>query len=197
MNLRLSIAIGIGVFSMAAASAIGQQATMYKFVFKGMTYQKDASGNIVGVPITDADLVRDRAQAGGVDPSTLAIVYHLNGDPKGDTVEVVNAKDGSVQVLEFGFWFGSDPSLGRSALQNDSGTEIRRVDQLFTLSDSSYTSGNSHGMGTVFITKRFIKDSAGNTHVTIEGPLQWIVNPVGSSSTKICYGVFTASQPLF
>jgi hypothetical protein len=197
MNLRLAFLIGLGVFALAAPGAFGQQAAMYKFVFKGTCYQKDASGNIVGTPITEQTLLNDRAQAGGADTNTLAIVYHLNGDPKGDTVEIVSAKDGSLQVFEFGFWFGSDPSLGRSALQNDSATEIRRVDQLFTLSDSTYTSSNSHGMGTVFITKRFIKDGSGKTHVTIEGPMQWIVNASGSSSTKICYGVFTASQPLF
>jgi len=178
-------------------SAAAQQPTMFKFVFKGTAYQKDASGNIVGVPITDQTLVADRAQAGGVNPNTLAIVYHWGGDPKGDTVEVVSASNGAVQVFEFGFWFGDDPSLGRTALTNNAATEIRRVDQLFTLNDSTYTSGNSHGMGTVFLTKRFVTDSNGNLHATFEGPLQWIVTGSGTNLTKICYGTFTASQPLF
>ena len=176
----------LSVFALAAPCVMAQP-TMLKFVFKGTCYQKDGSGNIIGVPITEQDLLRDRAQAGGVDPKTLAIVYHLGGDPKGDTVDVVNAADGTVQVLEFGFWFGSDASLGRSALSNNDGTEIRRVDQLFTLSDSTYTSGNSHGMGTASIRKRL------GTSPNIAGTMQWIVNL--ASGTKICEGTFTASSP--
>jgi hypothetical protein len=187
----------IAALVLASFSAAAQQPTMFKFVFKGTAYQKDASGNIVGVPITDQTILADRAQAGGVNPNTLALVYHLGGDPKGDTVEVVSAANGAVQVFQFGFWFGDDLSLGRTALTNNTATEIRRVDQLFTLNDSAYTSNNSHGMGTVFLTKRLLTDTNGNLHATFEGPLQWIVNPQGTNSTKICYGTFTASQPLF
>jgi hypothetical protein len=198
MKLKRSVAVLLAASLVMCASALAQpQPVMYKFVFKGTCYQRDGTGNIVGISITDQSFIQDRAQAGGVDPSTLAIVYHLNGDPKGDTVEVVNATNGIVQVLQFGFWFGSDPSLGRSALTNSTVTEIRRVDQLFTLSNSSFTSENSHGMGTVFITKRFLTDTNGAVHAVIEGPLQWIVNPQGTNSTKVCYGAFTASQPLF
>src|SRR4051812_30250175 len=106
----------IFVFLLAAVVLSATNASaqyMFKFVFKGMSYQKDATGNIVGVPITDQTLVQDRAAAGGVDPSTLAIVYHVGGDEKGDTVEVINSSSGAVAVFEFGFWFGSDASLGR------------------------------------------------------------------------------------
>jgi hypothetical protein len=194
--LKPSVVLLIALW-LSVLNAVAAQPYMFKFVFKGMCYQKDASGNIVGVPITDQTLLADRAQMGGQDPNTLAIAYHLGGDEKGDTVEIINATSGAIQTFEFGFWFGSDASLGRSALTNNAGTEIRRVDQLFTLNDSTYTSGNSHGMGTAFLTKRFLTDNNGNVHVTIEGPMQWIVNPLGTNSTKVIYGTFTASQPLF
>lgn len=176
-----------------------QQPYLFKFVFKGVAYQRDSSGNIVGVPITDQSIIADRAARGGVDPNTLAIVYHLDGDEKGDTVEVVDKNTGQLRVFQFGFWFGDDRTLalGRSALTNSSLTEIRRVDQLFTLNDSAYTSQNGHGMGTAFVTKRFIRDNNGVVHTTIEGPLQWIVAAHGTNGTKICHGTFVASQPLF
>src|SRR4051812_45201463 len=130
MNNRTFAALLMTAF-LGSSVLAQQQPYMYKFVFKGISYQKDATGNIVGVPITDQTLINDRAAAGGVNPNTLAIVYHLNRDEKGDTVEVISATSGAIQVFEFGFWFGSDPTLGRTALTNDTATEIRRVDQLF------------------------------------------------------------------
>ena len=186
-------ALAILAFSMVSVNA----QYMYKFVFSGTSYQLDGSGNVVAVPITDQTLVNDRAAAGGVNPNTLAIVYHLGGDSKGDTVEVVSATTGAVQVFEFGFWFGSDPSLGRSALTNSSLTEIRRVDQVFTLNNSTYTYGNNDGMGSAFITKRTVTDANGNKHMTIEGPIQWLVTAQYPNSAKMCIGTFTASQVLF
>jgi hypothetical protein len=183
----------------AGVSANAADPYLYKFVFKGMAYHKDPTGNVVGVPITDQTLLADRAAAGGVNPNTLAIVYHVAGDVKGDTVEIVSASNGSRQAFQFGFWFGDDRTmaLGRSALTNSARTEFRSVEQLFTLENSTYTSQNGHGVGTVFLTKRFIRDTNGVLHATIEGPLQWMVAPQGTNSTKICHGTFIASQPLF
>src|SRR4051812_19659083 len=89
----------LSVVLLSATNASAQY--MFKFVFKGMSYQKDASGNIVGVPITDQTLVADRAATLGVNPNTLAIVYHIGGDEKGDTVEVVSATTGAVAYFEF------------------------------------------------------------------------------------------------
>jgi hypothetical protein len=52
-------------------------------------------------------------------------------------------------------------------------------------------------MGTAFISKGFLTDANGNLHATFEGAMQWIVNPQGWNSTRIIYGTFTASRPLF
>jgi hypothetical protein len=196
-GMKIYKTFAVLLFALALSANPASAQYMFKFVFKGICYQKDSTGNIVGVPITDQTIIQDRATAGGVNPNTLALVYHLGGDEKGDTVEVVSSSNGSVQVFEFGFWFGSDPTLGRTALTNNAATEIRRVDQLFTLNDSAFTSNNSHGMGTAFLTKRYLTDTNGVVHFTAEGPLQWLVNPVGTNGTRICYGTFTASQVLF
>jgi hypothetical protein len=195
MKVANSVVVALAALGFSLMTVHGQY--MYKFVFSGTSYQLDGTGNVVAVPITDQTLIADRAAQHGVNPSTLAIVFHLGGDSKGDTVEVVSANSGAVQDFEFGFWFGSDPSLGRSALTNSSLTEIRRVDQVFTLNNSTYTYGNTVGMGSAFITKRTVQDSNGNRHMTIEGPIQWTVNPQYPNSTKICIGTFTASQVLF
>ena len=177
---------------------VGQGAVQVQISFKGTAYQTNTTGNIVATPITDQTLLQDRAAMGGItDLSTLAIVYHIAGDEKGDTVEIVNSSNGQKLAFEFGFWFGDDPTLGRSSLTNATKTEVRRVDYIYTLENSTYTFLNSHSMGAAFVTKRFVTDTGGNVRPTIEGTMQWTVNPQSNRSTIVCVGSFTLGQLLF
>jgi hypothetical protein len=195
MKLSKFSTLVLAAFALSMLEARAQY--MYKFTFKGMCYQADNNGNVVNIPFTDQTIINERAAAGGVDPATLALVYHVGGDTKGDTVEVVSSSDGSVILAEFGFFFGDDPSFNRMALTNAASTDIRRVDQLFTFSDSPHTCQASHGMGTSYTAKTTIGVTNGIPYFKIEGTLQWIVNPVNGASSKACYGTFTATQLLF
>jgi len=193
----MKLPILVAAFLVLICSSLSVQGQyLFKFVFSGTSYQLDGSGNVVAVPITDQTLLNDRAALGGVDPSTLAIVYHLGGDEKGDTVEVFRTSDWSKQAVEFGFFFGSDPTLGRSALSNATQTQICRVDQVFTFNYSTYTYDNSVGVGSAFVIKRTVTDTGGHAHLTIDGQLQWMVIAQPPNSAKMCIGTFTASQVL-
>ncbi len=191
----LAAAVLTLVVSGATAQTISSK---LRFTFRGTCYQTNGPGDIVATPITEQTLLEDRARLGGItDFSTVAIVYHFNADAKGDTVEIVRASDGQSLALEFGFWFGNDASLGRSTLTNAAQNEIRSVDYVYTLENSTYTSWNSHSMGAAFITRRFLKDTNGNVRVTAEGPIQWSVNPTANSSTKVISGTFSTGAPMF
>jgi hypothetical protein len=170
-------------------SSEAQTPFLFRITLRGVCHQTDSSGNIVTTPITEASLLQDAAQAGGVDPKTLAIVYHVQGSSFGDTIDVVNANTGAVATTLYGLFFGDDSvqTLGRTALTNSAGTEVRRVDYI-------YTSQNSHSMGASFTTKRFIIDKNGSVHTTINGEMEWTVNPVGNSSTKVCTATFTTTK---
>lgn len=187
------------VLVLAASGATAQTvSSKLRFTFRGTCYQTNGPGDIVATPITEQTLLEDRARAGGItDMSSVAIVYHFNADPKGDTVEIVRASDGQQLAFEFGFWFGNDASLGRTTLTNAAQNEIRSVDYVYTLENSTYTSWNSHSMGAAFITRRLMTDTNGNVRVTAEGPLQWSVNPSGNSSTKVISGTFSTGAPMF
>lgn len=188
-KLIAAIVVCFGCFSASAS-----QPYLFKFLFKGVCYQKDGSGNLVPTTITDQTLLQDRAAAGGLDPNTLSIVYHLGADTRGDMIEIIRTSDTSKLATEFGFWFGDDTTLGRMAVTNNAGTEIRRVDQVFTLENSTYTWSNNHGVGSAVTGKRLITDSLGNQHWVFDGRMEWMVNaPTG---VKICSGTFTASQPM-
>jgi hypothetical protein len=200
MNRRMDIVKPLGAICAALALFSGANATAqtaFKLTFKGIAYQRDGSGNVVGVPITEQTLIADRA--GGVNPANLVMAYILDGNERGDTIEFINTSTGSNHGFMFGLWFGDDRTtvLGRTALTNSALTEIHRVDQVFTLINATYSSENSHGVGTACVTKRFVRDTSGVLHATIEGPIQWMVNPWGTNQwAKICHGTFVATQPL-
>jgi hypothetical protein len=180
-----------------SGTALAQTPTVYKLAFKGTAYLRDGTGNLVGVPLTDQVLIADRF--GGTVPTNIVMAYILDGNERGDTVEIVDSSTGANHGLVFGLWFGDDRTavLGRTALTNATQTEIRRVDQLFTLVNTTYSSENSHGVGSSFVAKRFVRDTNGVVHATIEGSLQWLVNPWGTNRwAKICHGSFVATQPL-
>jgi hypothetical protein len=193
-NSKLLVGAFFGLV-LSASNTFGQYE--FKWTFRGNCYETNGSGNVVVTPITEQTILENFARQGGLDPSTVAIVYHLHGNDLGDTIEVVNASNGSTYVAPFGLFFGDDASLGRSAITNSTATEIRRLDYVYTLNSSIYTSPNSHSMGAAFTTKRFLTDTSGNVHSTFEGPISWIVNPQNGQGTKICTGNYTTGAPLF
>jgi hypothetical protein len=176
------------------------QYSMYKFVFNGMAYKTNAAGNVAPMPITDQTLLADRAARGGItDLSTVAIVYHINGDFRGDTIDIINVTNGAVLTRQFGLWFGSDNTYLRTAVTNAAQTEIRRVDYVYTTDYSTYTSPPfDHSLGWAFTTKQFVKDSHGNiTQTSIYGPIHWSVKPQGTNSTIFCTGTYSLGQAMF
>lgn len=172
----------------------------YKFVFRGNAYQTDASGNIAGTPITDQTLLQTQAQRLNItNLASISLVYHFNGGPPyGDTVDVISNATGQTLTTEFGLYFGSDTNLGRYAVTNAAQTEERRVDQIYTFSNTPYTYENPDSLGTAFTCKRHLIDANGNTNSLAEGILAWDVTPTGTNTGPVvCVGNFTLGQPMF
>jgi len=188
----MKITTGLALLTLIGLSwnASAQSQFLFRITIRGTCYQTNASGNIVASPITETTLLQQAAQAGGVDPSTLALVYHVQGSSFGDTIDVVNASSGAVATTLYGLFFGDDSvqALGRTALTNSIGNLVRRVDYI-------YTSQNSHSMGASFTSKRFLTDTKGNVHTTIEGQMEWIVNPTGNNGTQVCTATFNTTTP--
>jgi len=195
ISLGLMNTARLWFFRLLAAAAITSSAQaqvpyMFHITFRGTCYQTNTMGTVTAMPITDETLLQDAATAGGVDWKTLALVYHVQGSSFGDTIDVVKASTGEVGTTVFGLFFGDNTTqdLGRTALTNSVGTETRRLDYI-------YTSQNSHSMGACFTTKRFQGDNNGHVRATIDGQVTWIVNPVGSTGTKVCTGSFVTTKP--
>jgi hypothetical protein len=154
----------------------------------------------VGAPISDQTLLQSQAQRLNItNLDSISMVYHLNGGPPyGDTVDVISNATGETLTTEFGLYFGSDTNLGRYAVTNATQTEERRVDQIYTFSNTPYTYENGDSLGAAFTCKRFLADTNGNTNTIIEGAISWDVIPTGTNASPvICVGNFTLGKPMF
>lgn len=155
-----------------------------------MEYQTNAAGEVTKRPMTEQTILEDLARPVGItDLSTLALVYHVNAGAFGDAIEVVNPANGAKLDLVWGFYFGSDLSLGRMALTNAFGTQERRVDQV-------YTKQSQFALGSAFVTKRHVADALGNLRSTIDGDIQYLVLPQGTNpAARLVTGTFTTTRP--
>jgi hypothetical protein len=195
MKLTRFIAAAIALLAACESHALAQSPFLYHITLQGTCYQTNGSGNFVATPITDKILVQKAALSGGVSPSSIALVYHLQSSGLGDTIDFVNATNGSTLANVFGLYFGDDPTLGRSAATNATHTEIRRLDYVYTQQNTAFTSFNTHSMGSAFTVKRFLTDTNGTTHTTVEAQISWIVNPSGTNGTKLCTANFNTTTP--
>jgi hypothetical protein len=176
-------------------NSLGQSPFLYHLTLQGTCYQTNGSGNFVATPITDKILVQDAAQKGGTNSNSIALVYHLQGSGLGDTIDFVDINTRHTLANLFGFYFGDDPTLGRTAATNATRTEIRRVDYIYTQQNTTYTSFNSHSMGAAFTVKRFLTDTNGTTQTVVEAQMSWVVNPSGTNGSKICTANFNTTTP--
>jgi len=169
-----------------AALLCGFNATAqyYNVTFRGTFYETNASGNIAATPLTETTLL---AAVGNT--NELSLVYHV--EPGGDSIKVIRNSDGGWVMTYFMFLFGEDSTLGRSGLTNATQTEIRRVDYIYSLNWTPFTSYNTHSQGAAFITRRILKDAQNNVRHSIDGlGMQWTVLPHSGRSTRVCFGNF-------
>ena len=89
MKLTLSWVQSSLALLLLGVSASAQTPFLFRMTLRGTCYQANPSGDIVSTPITEITLLQDAAQAGGVDPKNLALVYHVQGSSFGDTIDIV------------------------------------------------------------------------------------------------------------
>jgi hypothetical protein len=182
--------------------ALGQTYTEYKFVFKGIAYQTNASGNLVGTPITDQTLLQSRASQGGItDLSTVAIVYHIGGDTNdiepGDTVDVIYTNSPTALTTEFSLFYGSTSGNGRTAVTNAAQSEVWRADYIYTFDMSAYTFDNDDSVGLCLTHKINVAPTNGFANTIITGDMSWGVAPQGTNGPMVIVGTFYLGQPMY
>jgi hypothetical protein len=197
MKMMMALGVAFAALLFSGLESRGQSYSEYSFIFSGTAYQTNGIGKLVGTPITDQTLLQDRARLGGItNLSALSIVYHLDGDPMGDTIDIVSNATGQVLVTELGLYYGSDSGLGRTAVINTAQTQERRVDYIYTDNYSTYTFDNDDSVGCCMTYKSFTVTN-GTTNVFISGNMSWGVQPQGTNGPILCIGRYSLGQPVF
>jgi hypothetical protein len=160
-----------------------------QMVLSGTCFTTDAEGHIVSEPINNQTLLQKAASDGGLrDTSGLGLAYHLNGDPKGDTIEVIDRTNGTTLKTLFGLYFGEE--FGRQALLSSSRKQMKRLEYV-------YTDQNGHSLGSALLTDYFLLDANGNTNTTyVLGQMQYIITSDAThTNAQVCTANFTTLRP--
>lgn len=181
----------LSLFALSSAPVSAQeQPFLFSLTFRGASYETNAAGELIIRPLTEETILQDMAaDAGGMDHRGWSLVYHLNANAFGDTIDVVETSSGKYLDMALGFYFGSDLGLGRMAVTNANNTQERRVDQL-------YTRHSQFALGSAFLTKRFLTDAQGNRRLTVDADLHYLVRPSKTNvAPRLYMGTFTTTRP--
>lgn len=189
--------LAAGAVACLGSGFCAQAQNEFLLTFRGTTYQTNASGNVQATPVSEKTWLSEAAYALGItDTSGMAVVYHVAGSGYGDTIEVVNRANGASYGSLLGLFFGDNnvQSLGRAALTNSTGTQVRRVDQVYVFYKNNFQSADA--LGSAFVTKRFMSDRSGNPHGTVDADLNYLMLPAGTNPVpRMFVGSFTTTRP--
>ncbi len=194
MKVSVAVAAALWLCHFKAAA----QDYKFEMTFSGVCVSNAVSGPNAGKfaasTYNTASILAPYAQANGLRLQDVALIYHLNSDPEGDTIEVINRTNGVFLGKPFALLFGDDyhgaQNLGRMGLTNSVGTQVRKIHYV-------YTDQNSHSMGSCLLSEHFDKDANGTvTNGLIMGAMSWIVVPDGTQPMQVYNGSLFTSRML-
>jgi hypothetical protein len=159
---------------------------LYRLTFKGVSSSLDASGNSVDQKITDKTLIQQWASKAGVTNfQDLILAFHHNVDSRGDTIEVINKKDGTFIITVFPLFFPESATATTSK-----GTVERRFAYVYNLSQAEVSRGS------VIMNEQTVIKNGQTNRFVVDGEMQWHQLPEGTNRFQINSGKFKASKRL-
>ncbi len=180
MNTLTSIAATLSFALLSASTAAAQD--QFLFTFHGSSWTTNAAGEFVSRPVDSNTLLQDYALSTGSTLTTnMQLVYHYNGDERGDVIEVYDTKSGTVVYPLMDLFFGEQ--YGRTLLPSGDGNKYMRIE---------YTYGHQidHSTGSAFIYEKYSTDATGNTNHTFQGTMSFFVLPDGNHGMQMYNGTF-------
>src|SRR5262245_26808123 len=112
VNILINSIMGL-VFCSAVANA---QEEVLHLKFEGICHVTNASGQFVQQIVNNKSLINAFAKQNGItNVNSLALVYHVKGDERGDVIEIVRTKTGEVLSQPFGLFFPTDLPNGSAS----------------------------------------------------------------------------------
>ena len=187
MKALTSLTILVVAVLMTKVNANGQK---FQFTFHGTCWTTNAEGRFIIKPANNKTLLQEYTLATkATSTKGLELAYHYKGDEHGDTVEVVNAKDGTTVYSLFGLYFSDD--FGRMSVTNGDLTQEQSIDYI-------YTHQVDHSAGSSLTTKKIIMDRNGKPrNLLFQGQMYYdIVPDMVHSNMQICTGTFITGKPI-
>ena len=159
--------------------------------FHGTCLSNNAAGQFVSRAVSQRNWMRDFANTVGLtNLSAMTVVYHVNADERGDIIEVVDAKTGLVLDTPFLLFFGQDASLGRVALTNSVGNQVRIIQYV-------YTHQNKYSMGAALLNQRLKLNASGTvTNAIITGTMYYVMETDSLHNRSFFTGTLTTGKRL-
>jgi hypothetical protein len=157
---------------------------LYQVNFQAQCTRLDAAGKTVISTINNRTLLKDCAQTLGMtDTRSLVLVFHRNGDDRGDTIDFVDKTTGDRICRVFSL-------LAPQPVTNNLNTLERRYAYVFNTS-------MSHSLGSTVIDEKRTFDKAGNlTRFLANGAIQYYLLPTATNGLAICTGKFRTGKAL-
>lgn len=162
---------------------------LFQFTFHGTAWTTNGDGKIISHPVNQAVWLNDYITSNGLtNTNSLALVYHLNGDDRGDVIEVVNATNGTLISPMWALFFGD--SFGRMSLSDASGTRFRRIQYV-------YGQQISESVGSAFLIERIFLDRKGNTNgLSLQGSMSYELLPDSNhANLQVVQGTLMVTRP--
>ncbi len=191
MKAKILLLTLFGSVLLGSISAGAQDAYQAKFhlLFNGWCVSNGPAGIFVVRPLNNKTILTQYAQSAGLpNIKNLDLIFHFNASALGDAIEIVDTTTSNVLATPFGLYFGEDQSLGRFAITNSFGSQVRKIQYV-------YTGQNSHSMGDAIMAEAFYPDQNNNTtNAIVYGLINYLVAPDGTQNPNICNGSFVTRK---
>src|SRR5689334_14632427 len=96
MNALKTLVTSLGILALGTA-AVNAQGEMLQVKFEGSCRTTNDNGVIIRQVVNNKTLIKDFAQSHNItNLNALSLVYHSQGDERGDVIRIVSAKTGEI-----------------------------------------------------------------------------------------------------
>jgi hypothetical protein len=165
---------------LCSIAANAQEVLQLKFTAKCQS--TNDAGRLIKENVNNKTILQAYADQNGItNLNSLALVYAVNGDERGDVIQVVDAYTGAALSHIYGLFFAVDlPTV-------EDGSRFSRFAYMFNTQQS-------YEMGSALLSERIKIDKQGNTNRTVNGNIQFYLTPDGTNGLRLCSGTISAGK---
>src|SRR5262245_36809112 len=172
----------LGIFALGTAALRAQEAQgeLLQLRFVGSCRTTNESGVIINQAVNNRSLLKDYADVHTfTNANTLALVYHSQGDERGDVIQIVNSRTGEILADVIALFFSIDLPAG-------DGSQVAKEVSLFN-------SQQSFAIGSGMLKEQLLNKKGAPDH-RVTGTLQYYLLPAADDGLRLCTATINAAR---